>query len=444
MPVDDFRARALLAAARAGLAPDALAAIAVSLLSSESDEAALKAAYLIVSESLPVDVSSVAVNHVASVPLKAAGVISDEVKPDQINQVLKSHYSLEPQVDFRALLGRSYRDAWRLLQTAEASFERRPREYVEAIDDFNRYLILALAKKYRANPRPSLLDPWPYLETPSIKEHFPALASVCRVIHNLRQGLERRREGRVPKKTEFQIRDEVFRRAKLAYTDFAQNIKVKRKRPNKKQSIAEPSKDLQLPPAHPAPRVKTPTRLITVFISYSQNSPQHMSDARSLANRLNMDGIRATLDKDVPNPDEGWYRWIERQITKSDFVICMCNTEYFNRFEGDEEEGVGRGVKYEGKCIRAYIYENDSKNARIIPVLMPPDGGADNIPLVLKDASRYTLASGADYLELYRCLTNDPNSVPPSLSNQEWAVPKRTEVMRWADEAVEKGPTPTS
>jgi tetratricopeptide (TPR) repeat protein len=150
----------------------------------------------------------------------------------------------------------------------------------------------------------------------------------------------------------------------------------------------------------------------TVFISYSQDSNEHKDRVLELANRLRADGIDATIDQYETSPAEGWPKWMDRHISKDDFVLVICTETYHRRVMGDEEKGKGRGIKWESTLTYQHIYDDDSLNTRFIPVLF--DGGkTENVPMPLKGATFYFLPS--QYDKLYHRLIKQPETVKPEL-----------------------------
>jgi hypothetical protein len=150
----------------------------------------------------------------------------------------------------------------------------------------------------------------------------------------------------------------------------------------------------------------------SVFISYSQDSDEHNARVLELANRLRADGIDAVIDQYESSPSEGWPKWMDRHIAKDDFVLVVCTETYYRRVIGDEEKGKGRGIKWESTLAYQHLYDNDSLNARFIPILFE-DGKTENIPTPIKGATFYYLP--AQYEKLYRRLTNQPETLKPEL-----------------------------
>ena len=106
-----------------------------------------------------------------------------------------------------------------------------------------------------------------------------------------------------------------------------------------------------------------------VFISYSHDTPAHADRVLSLSNQLRSDGIDCLLDQYEPVPSEGWPRWMDKQIQNADFVFMICTETYYKRVMGEEEPGVGRGIRWEGNLIYNHLYQNDTVNTKFIPVL---------------------------------------------------------------------------
>ena len=142
----------------------------------------------------------------------------------------------------------------------------------------------------------------------------------------------------------------------------------------------------------------------TVFISYSQDSPEHADRVQAFANQLTRNGINCILDQDETSPLEGWPRWMDRHIRNSDFVIVICTETYYQRVMGEEEPGKGLGVKWEGNLIYQHLYSADTENTRFIPVLFEL-GNVEYIPTPLQGATYYCVETEQGYKDLYHRLT---------------------------------------
>jgi tetratricopeptide (TPR) repeat protein len=148
-----------------------------------------------------------------------------------------------------------------------------------------------------------------------------------------------------------------------------------------------------------------------------------MDRVLALADRLRQAGIDAILDQYETAPPEGWPKWMDRQIEEADFVLIVCTETYFNRVGGKAKPGIGRGVKWESLLAYQDIYDNDSLNAKYIPVLL--DGvDESHIPRPLRATDRYLLADAQEYEKLYRRITGQPLVVKPELGTIQSLPPR--------------------
>jgi hypothetical protein len=157
-----------------------------------------------------------------------------------------------------------------------------------------------------------------------------------------------------------------------------------------------------------------------VFVSYSHESETHSLRVLELCNRLRAEGVDAIIDRHEAAPREGWPLWMERQIELADFVLVVCTENYRKQFEGRAEPG--RGVQWEGALISSSLYHSQSQNKTFIPVIFEDDGSS--IPLPLRAFTFFRLPEG--YEQLYRLLTNQPNTVTPKLGPKQKLTPVRS------------------
>jgi hypothetical protein len=149
-----------------------------------------------------------------------------------------------------------------------------------------------------------------------------------------------------------------------------------------------------------------------VFVSYSHDSEAHEQRVLALADRLRADGIDARLDQYVPDPPEGWPRWMEQQVVECRFVLLSCTPMYRKRFDREDTGGEGKGAKWEGMIAQQILYEAGAHNDKLVPVLFEEGTEAD-VPLTLRAYTRYRLPS--DYEGLLRRLTAQPKTPPPPI-----------------------------
>lgn len=163
-----------------------------------------------------------------------------------------------------------------------------------------------------------------------------------------------------------------------------------------------------------------PQSTVRVLVSYTQEAAAHKDRCRELADRLRDEGIEAWIDQYVPAPPEGWPRWMQQQIVVSTFVILVCTPTFRRRFEGTEAAGVGHGATWEGLIATQVLYDNGSRNEKLVPVLFE-DATTEAVPTVLRPFTRYML--WADYDGLYRHLTAQPAIVPPPVAPRKVMPP---------------------
>ena len=150
-----------------------------------------------------------------------------------------------------------------------------------------------------------------------------------------------------------------------------------------------------------------------VFISYSHDSPEYVDRVLSLADRLRSGGIDCHIDQYEMSPREGWPRWMINQIEAADFILVACTEKYNLRFRGKKGSG-GLGANWEGAILTQELYEAESTNSKIIPVLFSSEDIA-HIPISLRGTTYYDLTLETGFQNLYRRLTNQPATMKPNL-----------------------------
>jgi hypothetical protein len=154
-----------------------------------------------------------------------------------------------------------------------------------------------------------------------------------------------------------------------------------------------------------------------VFISYSHDSPEHIKYVLDLSNRLRADGIDCVLDQYETSPPEGWPRWMDRKIREAKNVMMICTDVYFRRVMGEEKEGVGFGVKWEGNLIYQHLYDSGTRSTKFVPVVL--DASQSHlVPTPLRGATIYTLGDDDGYERLYARLAGIPAVAKPPLGQR--------------------------
>jgi serine/threonine protein kinase len=136
-----------------------------------------------------------------------------------------------------------------------------------------------------------------------------------------------------------------------------------------------------------------------VFISYSHDSEGHRAQVLSWARQLQSDGFEVNLDQFEDPPEEGWPRWMRRQLTGACFVLVVCTERYRENFEGDGSPGEGRGANWEGFLTEQILCQDDARNRRFVPILLNGDA-QEQIPVVLRATTAYRLPEQYQALRL--------------------------------------------
>jgi len=176
----------------------------------------------------------------------------------------------------------------------------------------------------------------------------------------------------------------------------------------------------------------------SVFISYSHDSPAHISNVLQLAKRLRLEGIPCEVDQFHESPPEGWPRWMLNQIEEASYVLVVCTETYDLRFRGKEKAGTGKGAKWEGGVITQELYDSELYNTSFIPVLLDR-GDEKHIPIVLKSATYYDLSTEDGFTNLFRRLTQQPKSIVPPVAAKVTRLPTETDegaVRKFADDVA--------
>lgn len=198
-------------------------------------------------------------------------------------------------------------------------------------------------------------------------------------------------------------------------------------------SIVPPAMSLErtdstLVPASSPPRV---------FISYSHDTPEHARRVFDLANDLRAEGVDAWIDQYEIAPAQGWPRWMQEQIEQADFILLVCTPVYRRRFEGKESPGQGKGVTWEGLLAQQVLYEAQTRNERLIPVLFDEEDEEAALPMILRPYMRYQFPR--DYEGLYRRLTGQPAVIAPPVGAVRAMPPNVSSAVTGATSATPSG-----
>lgn len=149
----------------------------------------------------------------------------------------------------------------------------------------------------------------------------------------------------------------------------------------------------------------------SVFVSYSHDSENHKTWVLQLATRLRHNGVDMILDRWNLNLGQDVAAFIERGLSESNRVLCICSENYVRK------ANLGKGgVGYEKRIMTAEIM-TDLDTDWVIPVIRDNTGN-DIVPTFLRgrfyvdfrDNRRYE----GKYEDLLRSLLDEPVlPVPP-------------------------------
>ena len=92
--------------------------------------------------------------------------------------------------------------------------------------------------------------------------------------------------------------------------------------------------------------------------------------------------------------EEGWPKWMKRQIEEADWVLVFFDKLYRRRFDGEEDPNTGLGATWEGEIITHHFYRDSTENEKFIPLLA--DGAStDLIPNEFVGYTRYFIPTQA-------------------------------------------------
>lgn len=151
-----------------------------------------------------------------------------------------------------------------------------------------------------------------------------------------------------------------------------------------------------------------------IFISYSQDSEEHIHRILTIAQWLRTHGVEAFVDKFEQSPPQSWQLWCYEQIQKASYVLVVCTETYQRRVLRQETEGTGRGATWEGAIITGEIYDDTHGQTKFIPVVFSTDD-VQYVPFFLKGSSLYDLSDQDALIDLYRRITDQPEYVPAAL-----------------------------
>jgi hypothetical protein len=160
-----------------------------------------------------------------------------------------------------------------------------------------------------------------------------------------------------------------------------------------------------------------------VFISYTHDSKEHIDKILEISDKLRLEGVDVILDQYEQSPSQGWPKWMDQNINNADFVLVVCTENYYKRVMDEEKEGIGLGIKWEGKSIYQHIYNSGSRSKKFIPVILKKED-TKFIPIPIQGHTHYLITEDADYEKLYWFL-RDVNPVEKPKLGKLRSLPKK-------------------
>lgn len=155
----------------------------------------------------------------------------------------------------------------------------------------------------------------------------------------------------------------------------------------------------------------------TVFISYSWDDEKHKDWVLKLADRLTSDGIKVLLDRYDLKIGRSLPHFVEQSIAHADRILIIFTPGY--KSKADQRLG---GVGYEYSIVNAELYQTQTTNAKIIPVLRRGEM-KDSIPAFMQQFIHLDLRKDKNfetsYADLLREIYDEPAVKRPEIGNKK-------------------------
>lgn len=162
-----------------------------------------------------------------------------------------------------------------------------------------------------------------------------------------------------------------------------------------------------------------------VFISYAHDTEQFADKILDFSNTLRSLNIDANIDQYEESPAEGWPRWMDNQIEKSDYVLIVCTQLYYDKVM-NFKSGEGKGVNWELNIIYQHLYESCCNNTKFIPIIFN-DYNTAKILKPLQSSTYYYVDREKELKKLCNRLKGIKNTIKPPLGNEEEVVLQQKE-----------------
>lgn len=154
----------------------------------------------------------------------------------------------------------------------------------------------------------------------------------------------------------------------------------------------------------------------TVFISYSWDNENHKKWVLDLADKLVSEGVNIILDRYELRPGKSLPLFVETSIKKADRIIIVFTPNY--KLKAEKRDG---GVGYEYSIMNANLYENQTENEKIIPVLRSGEK-TESIPEFMQQYIHIDMRKDKNYdtsyTDLLREIYDEPEIIKPELGKK--------------------------
>ena len=135
---------------------------------------------------------------------------------------------------------------------------------------------------------------------------------------------------------------------------------------------------------------------LRVFLSYAHEDAKHRVRVKALAQRLQEVGMEVTLDQDWPAPVEGWWLWVEREVTAADVVLLVIT-------QGFRDSWDASSMRWPGPVTGPKLFNSESGHRPFIPAVFTT-GDAVYRPGPLAHQTFYSVETEEDIGMLLRLL----------------------------------------
>jgi hypothetical protein len=162
-----------------------------------------------------------------------------------------------------------------------------------------------------------------------------------------------------------------------------------------------------------------------VFISYSWDNEEHKEWVLNLADRLCGDGIDVILDRYFLKAGKSLPHFVESSISQAERIIIVFTPNY--KLKADKRDG---GVGYEYSIMNAELYNDQTGNEKVIPVLRS-GSKVDSIPAFMQQFIHLDIRNNdnfeTSYIDLLREILNEPAIQKPKIGVKRTFIKRTTE-----------------